>query len=170
MYHDRTLSFFIKQRGAALLIFMLIFFLAATSWILGQGSAMTSPRQIDRTTVNALAQAKEALIGRAATDTNHPGSLPCPDTNNDGIAEAANSPGKKCAVYIGRLPWKTLGLPMPIDGYGESLWYALSPSLRDSSTAEPINSLPALELKLDDTTTIAALIISPGPPLESQKG
>ena len=30
---------------------------------------------------------KEALIGRAAADINRPGSLPCPDVNDDGIAE-----------------------------------------------------------------------------------
>jgi len=38
----------------------------------------------DLKTTKALLQAKDALIGRATTDNNYPGSLPCPDTDNDG--------------------------------------------------------------------------------------
>jgi hypothetical protein len=81
-----------------------------------------------------LRQAKEALIGFAATYAEtHPGQpqgyLPCPDHDGDGSADPACS----CSGYsvIGRLPWKTLGLPPLRDGSGECLWYAVSGNYKD---------------------------------------
>ena len=41
---------------------------------------------------------------------------------------------------IGRLPWKTFGLPDLRDGSGERLWYALSPNFRDNPSVSPLNS------------------------------
>ena len=147
---------------------MLIFFLAATSWILRQSGNSSARNQLDKVTTTAMAQAKEALIGRAATDVNHPGSLPCPDVNNDGTAELTDSPGGNCPAYFGRLPWKSLGLPKLLDGNGDMLWYALSPKLRDNVAAQPINPQQPLELTLDGTPNIAAIVFSPGPPLANQ--
>lgn len=109
--------------------------------------AMTDTTSIalrrDRDTAAILAQAKQALIGRAVSDDNRPGSLPCPDFDdgsinplnaaNDGIADVLA--GNDCPSYIGRLPWKTLGLPDPRDSAGERLWYALSPVFRDNTAA-----------------------------------
>ena len=58
-----------------------------------------------------------------------PGYLPCPDPDDDGWAEStcgslARHLGQ--AERLGRLPWKTLGLPDLRDGRGERLWYAVS--------------------------------------------
>jgi len=147
---------------------MLIIFLATTAWALAQSGVTGARNNSDKTTAAALAQAKEALIGRAATDANRPGSLPCPNINGDGTAPLMI--GNQCSSYIGRLPWKTLDLPELLDGNGDSLWYALSPGLRDSSTAQPINPQKSLELTLDGTPNIAAIIFSPGPPLANQNG
>jgi len=99
-------------------------------------SALNSARQ-QRTTA-ALAQAKDALLGRAVSDDNMPGSLPCPDTNDDGSAELFA--GNVCPSNIGRLPWRTLELPDLRDGSGERLWYALSPAFRNNNAAKPLNS------------------------------
>lgn len=158
------------QRGAALLIFVFIVSIAALSAFLTQLNSTTLSTQRDKITSDALAQAKESLIGRAAADTNRPGSLPCPDTNDDGTADGPS--GGICPKYIGRLPWKTLGLTELLDGNGDRLWYALSSGLRDDSTAQPINSNSPtpLELSLDGTSDIAAIIFSPGPPLPTQSG
>ncbi|WP_301102180.1 hypothetical protein [Propionivibrio sp.] len=156
-----------RQHGAALLILMLLFFLAATSLILGQSGSYGARTKFDKTTSAALAQAKEALIGRAATDNNHPGSLTCPDINDDGQADVSFG---NCTLYIGRFPWKTLNLPELLDGNGDRLWYALSPGLRDNPAAEPINPQKPLELTLDGIPNIAAIIFSPGTPLANQSG
>ena len=157
-----------RQHGAALLALMLVIFLAATAFYLRQGSANHARRQVDSVTARAMAQAKEALIGRAAADINRPGSLPCPDVNDDGEAELL--PGNKCPSYIGRIPWKTLDIPDPLDGSGERLWYALAPGLRDNAAAQPINPSKALELTLDGVANVAAIVFSPGAPLASQSG
>lgn len=124
-----------QQRGAALLLFALI------GLILGLGLFFSLTPEVNRSTrdqlsADAMAQAKAALIGYALTyrDT-HPneswGYLPCPDTDNNG--EAEGSCGDKDVSVIGRLPWKTLGLPALRDGSGECLWYAVSGVAKNSN-------------------------------------
>ena len=163
------LAFSGRQRGVALLVLMLLVFLAGASWMLAQSGSMEGRNQVNKVTASAMAQAKEALIGRAATDVNRPGSLPCPDTNNDGVAELFA--GVNCPAYIGRLPWKTLDLPELLDGNGNRLWYALSSGLRDRDEAQPINPSTVLQITLDSSPpSIAAIIFSSGPPLPSQIG
>ncbi len=167
MQGHRSPSFRARQRGAALLVFILLAFLAATSWVLAQSSGASVHQQAARRTADALAQAKQALIGRAARDDNRPGSLSCPDTDNDGVT---NGNFGVCDTFVGRLPWKTLDLPELLDGNGEHLWYALSMGLSDNEAAQPINPQKALELRLDGTPNIAAIIFSPGAPLAGQDG
>ncbi len=149
---------------------MLFIFLAATTLFLARINASGARNNVDQVTTSALAQAKEALIGRAASNINRPGSLPCPDTNDNGTAPLFVGAGNQCPSYLGRLPWKTLDLPEPLDGNGDTLWYAFSPGLRDSSVAQPINSVKTLELTFDNAPNVAAIIFSPGSPLESQSG
>lgn len=168
MWHGNNLSTFPeRQRGAALLVLMLITFLATTSWILAQSNATSARAQFDKTTASALAQAKEALIGRAAMDENRPGSLTCPDVDDNGVADGDFG---DCDSLVGRLPWKTLDVPELFDGNGERLWYALSFKLRDHNDSSPINPQQALQLTLDGTPDIAAIVFSPGPPQSSQSG
>ena len=144
---------------------MLIFFLASMSWLLSQTDSSRMRSEADKTTAKALAQAKEALIGRAVADNERPGSLPCPDLNDDGTANGS------CSETIGRLPWKTLGLPDLRDGDGNRLWYALAGELRQIVTP-PIEINPTLDLGLvlDETENIAAIVFSAGPPLVVQNG
>ena len=120
------------QRGAALLIFALVMTIAALSTVLAGLNSATQANQRNLITSNALAQAKEALIGYAASvplNPARPGDLPCPDVDNDGDAEnacgnASGSTGQN--LRLGRLPWRTLGLPDLRDGNGERLWYVVS--------------------------------------------
>ena len=164
------------QRGAALLIMVVVMVLGIAAVLVGSlnSSSINISRQ-EKTTA-ALAQAKEALIGRAATDLNLPGSLPCPDqitntttpilnTPDDGIADSLV--GNDCPSYIGRLPWKTLDLPDLRDGQGERLWYALSPNFRDDNSNH-INSDSEGTLNITGTQTnnnAVAIIFSAGSPL-----
>ena len=167
MRHPLTSAPHPDQRGAALLGLMLLFFLGGMSWLLAGMSTTSAQIHRDRITTAAMSEAKAALIGRAAQDAHRPGSLTCPDTDDDGIA---NQVGGNCDAYLGRLPWKTLDLPDLRDGQGERLWYALTPELRDNPAAEPINSLTPLSLSIDGAGNIAALLFSAGPPLASQSG
>lgn len=164
------------QQGAALLGFMLLFFLGGMSWLLARMSTTSAKIHQDRITTAAMSEAKAALIGRAAQDAPppapssgaHPGSLPCPALNTLGNAPLFT--GNACPSYIGRLPWKTLDLPELRDANGEQLWYVLTPELRDHPTAEPINSLTPLSLSINGTNNIAALLFSAGAPLANQNG
>ena len=155
-----------------LLVVMLVG-MAAALLVYGMADTTTLALRRDQNTAAALAQAKQALIGRAVSDVNRPGSLPCPDTDDDGSAElfAVND----CPSYIGRLPWKTLGLPDLRDSGGERLWYALSNKFRDHPTAEPINSdttgnrtVYSESTATTLTAEAVAVIFAPGPVVAGQ--
>ena len=156
------------QRGASLMVMLVILVIGIAALLVGSlnSSALNNSRQ--QQTSAALAQARDALIGRAAADANAPGSLPCPDSNDDGSAELMA--GNDCPHYIGRLPWRTLGLTELRDGSGEHLWYALSRNFRDDSTAH-INSDTQGTLNITGTQTasnLVAIVFSAGNPLSGQ--
>lgn len=168
-----------RQPGYALIALVAILGLVAISIFVGQLASASSKNARDSATADALAQAKAALIGRAVIDLARPGSLPCPDIDNDGSADSVGAPascpapyhaGAQCPSYIGRLPWRTLGIPDLRDGTGERLWYALSCSLRDFASAQPVNSSSAGLLSVGAQGSIAAVIIAPGSPLAGQAG
>jgi type II secretory pathway pseudopilin PulG len=126
--------------------------------------------QRNQRTADALSIAKDALIGRAVADANLPGSLPCPDTNNDGVSELFS--GNQCPGYLGRLPWKSLGISDLRDGTGERLWYALTPEFRDqTATPHTLNSDTIGSLSLGgnvNASHLAAIVFAPGLPLAAQ--
>lgn len=166
-----------RQSGVALILFLVALILAG-SYAFYRSSNIGSGRiEQDAKLAATLARAKEALIARAVTDANRPGSLPCPDlvTNNVGLA---NVPGDgkadmftmtQCPSNVGWLPWVTLDLPELTDDTGTRLWYVLTPELRDDDSAQPINSDRALTLRVDGTAdNVAALVIAARAPLGSQ--
>lgn len=129
--------------------------------------SLASARQ-DQQTAASLAQTKRTLLGRAAADTALPGSLPCPDSNDDGSAELLS--GNDCPTYLGRVPYKTLGMPRPLDGNGETLWYALSRNFRDDNS-NAVGSDSSGDLQLNGTpvlSNLAALIFAPGAAVSGQ--
>lgn len=165
-----------RQRGFALLTLIAIVSVGLAYALITGLTAWSMKLDRARRTDEALALAKEALIGRAAADANHPGSLPCPDTDDDGSAEIFV--GAECPAYIGRLPWRTLGLPDLRDESGERLWYALSRSFRDDNSAVinsdtlgtlvvygPSGSPPALTPAGHDAV---AVLFSPGSSVAAQ--
>lgn len=150
-----------KQSGAALIPFLLVFVTAASFALLKGLNETATQEHRDAQTAKALAEAKAALIGYAIggllnsacidqTDINcvRPGDLPCPDRNNDGLAELACGPYPPVATdswtRLGRLPWKTLGLQDLRDGAGERLWYAVSVNFKNNTrySCNPSNPDP----------------------------
>lgn len=126
-----------RAPGQALIIFLALVALLAVSASISvaRSTQQVNAYQIAQTQV-ALNTAKQALIAYAAkvnlnslcantatTTCDRPGDLPCPDMNNDGISDP---PCRGTNAHVGRLPWKTLGLPDLRDGSGERLWYAVS--------------------------------------------
>ena len=119
---------------------MLVLALSIATVLLVYGSTTEASRLVraDARTRLALHEATQALIGRAVADANRPGSLPCPDNDDDGSADLFS--GSACRSYLGRLPWRTLGVGDLRDATGERLWYALSPPFRDHPFAPALNS------------------------------
>lgn len=132
-----------RQRGASLLLMAVIAALIVFG-LFSFRSPVNFRTEQGLATADALAQAKAALIGYAATykDTHTAtdqvaGYLPCPDTDNDGNAEA--NCGSAGESVVGRLPWKSLGLPPLRDSDGECLWYAVAGRAKNSPKTADYN-------------------------------
>ncbi len=126
------------ERGSALLIILTIIGIGAAILLVSALNKANLQIGKDKVTSATLAKAKEALIGYAATyrdtHTNEVfGYLPLPDlgSSRNGTPEEGNAAGNftgnaKNMTVIGRLPWRTLGLPALRDSQGECLWLAVS--------------------------------------------
>lgn len=182
------------QSGTILLLATLVAFAAVAALVFVRAGATALVAQRDRVTERSLAEAREALLAWAAdrpvTAAVGPGYLPCPDLDDDGWAEAicgSLSGDRGQEQRLGRLPWKTLGLPDLRDGHGERLWYAVSTRhkglLNCAASAACVDMSPAsafgtitvrdpsgrivLDGRLADAERggAAAVVIAPGPPL-----
>lgn len=167
------------QRGGALLILVLILVIAGTTALFSVVDGNSVKIERNKKTYAALAEAKTALVGYALQHVSKPGTLPCADTTNDGSADTSGA--NNCDAFVGRLPWKQLGVSMLKDGYSECLWYALSPIFRNQMTASnralnPLNSTTNGTISLvDDADTpiaginpIIAVILAPHNPVNGQ--
>ena len=132
-----------RQRGVILIALLAILGVGAIYLFLKQLNASQLRTSREQITTAALAQAKEALVGYAiAYGDTHPGPprpvhgyLPCPDPNGSlGVNPEGSSEtcGGTDVNAVGRLPWKTIGLPVARDGNGECLWYAVSGAYKNN--------------------------------------
>lgn len=162
-----------RQRGLVALAMIVLLLLVGAYFMLGTLNFAAVRVDRDRSTTDSLLRAKEALIAYAVADANRPGELPCPDVNDDGqLVINQDFIGSACVSLIGRLPWRTLGLPDLRDDAGERLWYALSDDFHANGTV-PLNSDTAFRgghtslslTGLQSASNLAAIIFSPGAPL-----
>lgn len=133
-----------RGRGQALIAaLLLITVLAAGSLLAGGELRARAHARAHARSIEALAAARAALIGYAISyaDT-HPGEdygfLPCPDSGNSG-STPIGACGARGTAAIGRLPWRTLGLPALRDGWGECLWYAVAGSAKHNPKPLALN-------------------------------
>lgn len=175
----------IWQRGVAVWIVLLLLS-GAGGWMLYTASNTPSARHLMmQKTITSLALAQQALLAYAQqplgvtqceSNCPRPGDLPCPDRNNDGIAETSCSN----TARLGRLPWKTLGIGDVRDGSGERLWYAVSERYKNNPRILPLNldtsgtwSMLSAEGVLLDATQgdgLVAVLIAPMQPLVREDG
>lgn len=160
-----------RQAGHSLLLILILLLLGASSLDSNlAGAGAIRDRQ-------ALVAARDALLGRAVSDENRPGSLPCPDfaTDSSGLA---NRPGDGkadmltrdlCPSPLGWLPWDTLNMARPGREINQTLWYVIGPRLRDDNSALPINADTPTGLRFAGQDDVAVLLIDPGPALAGQK-
>jgi hypothetical protein len=158
------------QRGAALLILMLLVMLGLITLFTFRMDRKGPELNADRQTAAALAQAKEALLGRAAKD-NDPGTLPCPDFDGDGLLTVGTGDysGLNCASYLGWLPWGYLDTGELRDGNNGKLWYFLSLNFKDNNNNPvPSTSGTLSILGTNPLNNLVAIIIAPGRPVPGQ--
>jgi hypothetical protein len=159
------------QRGFAIIIIMVLASIVLATVLLGYISSHAAPAGTDPVTLAALVRARDTLIARAATDNTIPGSLPCPDVDNDGQLTAVDQVAGNCTSFIGRLPWKTLGVPDLRDSSGERLWYALSSNFRNNPAVSPLNSESVGQLTVtgsNPASNVIAIVFAPGQALNGQ--
>jgi hypothetical protein len=183
-----------SSRGFALIVLLALLTAGILYFVVGQLDSAAVQRSRDEATALVLTQAKEALIGYAASypETHQkgsplrtvfvPGHLPCPDLSG-GIGNEGNEDpncGAKGVTVIGMLPWKTLGLPPLKDGWGNCLWYAVSGSFKANPKDDLLNwdSLGQFQVVGADGVSVlagaspetqpVAVVFSPGPPLPGQ--
>ncbi len=151
-----------RQRGMVLMVLLCCLVLGSMSALLATLGHAAQASQRQQHSAAILAEVKRVLLGRAAADASLPGSLPCPDANGDGSADLLS--GNDCPFYIGRVPYKTLGIPEPLDGDNEPLWYALSRNFRDDNS-NTINSDSIGDLTLSgwpSDNALAAVLFAAG--------
>lgn len=182
------------SRGFAFVVLLAFMTVGALYLFVSQLDAAAIERKREAATTLALAQAKEALIAYAvAYPERHPvgsppraayvpGHLPCPDSNGAIGNEGNEDPncGAKGVTVVGYLPWKTLGLPPPRDGWGNCLWYAVSGNFKANPKADLLNWDSPGQFQVvgrDGATVLAganadtrpvAVVFSPGPALPGQ--
>jgi hypothetical protein len=179
-----------RQRGAALLIMLLLLVLGGVVLFSRHLSLQLPNASRARANAALLAEAKEALLGYAATwDATHPGEfglLPCPDIDATGLLSEGDAHELLCGLQhqsmLGRLPWRTLGIDPGRTRGGECLWYAVSGTWKAGGLARPamINTDASGQFRVlaaDGSTVIAgatagerpvAILIAPGSPLAGQ--
>ena len=156
-----------KQRGAAFLILVMMLAIAAVSFIVIAAPGESNQLAAAQKTAQALAAARDALIGFAASvpDSDRPGDLPCPATSY-----ATGDAGSSCdtaASRIGYLPWRKLGLPDLRDGSGAPLLYAVSNGFKNNTRTGILNSDTAGDFTVAGENAIA-IVFAPGSPIGSQ--
>jgi type II secretory pathway pseudopilin PulG len=168
------------QRGFALiavlaLAALITAFLIASA--LNRSSADVSNER-DQRTMQALRQAKAALIAYAASeqlqlykgqDIKSPGALPCPDINNNGSSPGLCSGPASNLNRVGRLPYLTIGADDLRDATGERLWYAVSSNFWKNFGTNIVNSdTPGLLTVTGDApaTNVVAIVFAPGAPVK----
>lgn len=176
---------FQSHRGYALLLAMLLVVLGATATLVGQLEYASRGYERGEDVARTLAQAREALLGHAATYRDSHGDevfgyLPCP--NLDGAGEAAATCGQTGQAAVGLLPYKTLGLPDLRDADGNCLWYAVAGTFKNNPKdgGHPLDWDAQGQFAIADGagTTLAvpdqgdggaaAVIFAAGPPLARQ--
>lgn len=185
-----------KQQGAALLV-LITLIIAAMSFVLVKALNNNNTNLAGRNvmTATAMGQARDALTGFAASNTDTPGGLPYPDRNGDGNYDGNGDCNNNVLTYdplqhrIGKWPGnqevgcgtlQAFGLT-PADSQGETLWYAVSGNLLRSTPGSTNGNYPVIHSNIPAgwftvvneqgavlTNRAAAVILAPGGVVQAQ--
>jgi hypothetical protein len=187
-----------RQQGIIMIVMALILLLAGSMAFFERMDGYQYKVMREQKTLDALAEAKAALIGWSVAHAQYPGILPFPDRNSDENYDGQSDCVSQVSTLnyshlLGKLPYLaqtnpcvgsgagTYGLSENLmDAEGERLWYAVSRNLvRPSTSAVVINpdiadapTYPWLQVRDKSgrllSDRVAAVVISAGPVLGSQ--
>ena len=194
MYSRASVKTSKTQQGLALLIFVIVIFLAFASYLMS-GLSINQVRvdQVKQTRI-ALEKAKQALIAYAVTygdrdgvdagqDADQPGVfgfLPCPDVDAGFVEGGSDDPcGAGNINSMGLFPWASLETGVLNSSSGNCLWYAVSGEYKRSNPTAMLNEDTNGGLLFRDSNgaavpgvnaedRIVAVIIDPSLPLAAQ--
>ncbi|UCV11043.1 hypothetical protein KI614_12850 [Dechloromonas denitrificans] len=152
-----------KQSGIIIWLLVVILILVSSQVISGLSGSQNHAIRHQVKLLDALKQAKEALIAYAVTDAKRPGRLPCPDITGSGISPILSR--DDCDSYNGLLPWKTLDLVTAVDDRGMVFHYSLARWFGGDRKTPPLNSDTEADLRVEiangpASTDIVAIIIA----------
>lgn len=172
-----------KQRGAALMVMLVIVVMGVAAVLLSSLSSTALQIERDKMTADALAQAKEALIGDAVSQSpvSSAGYLRLPDLGfgiGSAPAEGSSAPNfagnNKDYSVIGKVPWKTLGISPSRSGQVECLWYVVSGRFKNMPATNALNWDTQGQIDVIDgngsilASNVAVLLVAPGKPIDGQ--
>jgi hypothetical protein len=157
-----------RQNGAALLIILAMIVIAVTAVTVTHLSLNAQSLNRAKNTTLALSYSKNILFGYALSRP-IPGTLPCPDIDNDGYADPPPllPPTTPCTSPRGLLPYKTLGIERQVDGADQPLWYVVDTNYAGNITA-PHNSSKTASLQINTTQSFVFILIASNVPLLNQ--
>jgi type II secretory pathway pseudopilin PulG len=177
--NDYGVSARCSSRGIALLVMLSLILVVFTTVAISRLSLNSIAQKKNEKTVEALARARDAILGFALMQQNSTptvlrpvGTLPCPDIDGDGVSDGVGV----CTRWQGLVPFRTLGLSLSIngagalrDGAGAPLWYAIPANYGGNVTPATAlrNSSLASALRLNGAP-MAFIVIAPGEPLSGQ--
>lgn len=152
-----------KQSGIIIWLLVTILILVSSQVISGLSGSQNHAIRHQVKLLDALKQAKEALIAYAVTDAKRPGRLPCPDITGSAISPILSR--DDCDSYNGLLPWKTLDLVTAVDDRGMVFHYSLARWFGGDRKTPPLNSDTEADLRVEiangpASTDIVAIIIA----------
>jgi hypothetical protein len=163
LYRLESISKIKKQKGMALLIMVSMIVIAMTAMAITHLSLNAQSIKRQQVTIASMAKARDTVIAFAITQ-NIPGSVPCPDTNNDGLQ---NISAGVCTSRIGLLPYRTLNIAPLYDGANQLLWYAVDTSYT-GTLVTPHNSSRVANLQIDAGSSQIFIVIAPNISLGGQ--
>jgi hypothetical protein len=139
-----------SQRGVALILFFLVILLSGAIFMVTNVSRDDARIDNEEKTTQALAKAKQALIAFAVTyhdgvtgsndlRAGLMGFLPCPEYTGSTEGRSLGACGSQYDSFLGRLPWRSLGIEPIKDGSGACLWYAVSSEYKNSGRLDRNN-------------------------------
>ena len=147
-------NFYPRQRGAAIMVMLLILIMGSAYLLLAKlnNSDPQQPRAVDTTA--ELGAIRDALIGYAQT---HGGCLPCP-----GTAAAPGEAAPSCgAVAVGDLPWIDLGTGAH-DRWGRRYTYMVDGDFTTTCMPHPATADLSVSTSAGTTNGLVAAVLSHG--------